>query len=252
MWPRPNGWTTWSLPARNLHPITVTTALGALVALYAVFAITQLVVIAGGADHVLRTQGLSYAEYARSGFFQLLAVSAITLAVLTVLRAAIRDDDMHVRVVVLFETAVFLTLVIVATAIARIELYDDVFGLTMLRLMSEVFAAWIGAVFLLAALRFRRGGGFSRAWFAPAGLGLALVTLLVLNVANPRSGRCPARTSTEPGRRADSMRATRRSSRAMRSRPSSRLWAISREGTRSSSPTRCVVSNTKVPDPGPR
>ena len=44
-------------------------------ALFLAFVIVQLAVLFGGHDRVLRTTGLTYAEYARSGFWQLLAVA---------------------------------------------------------------------------------------------------------------------------------------------------------------------------------
>ena len=54
--------------------------LGALVVLFAGFVALQLTTLFGGERHVLETAGLTYAEYARSGFAQLLAVAALTLA----------------------------------------------------------------------------------------------------------------------------------------------------------------------------
>jgi hypothetical protein len=70
-----------------LNALTVGTVLVSLVVVYGTFAITQAVTLTGGARRVLRTEGLSYAEYARTGFFQLLAVAAITWMVLAGLRA---------------------------------------------------------------------------------------------------------------------------------------------------------------------
>jgi hypothetical protein len=57
------------------------------VALFGAFAAAQLVVLAGGGRHVIETAGLTYAQYARSGFFQLLAVAVITLLILMSVRA---------------------------------------------------------------------------------------------------------------------------------------------------------------------
>ena len=55
---------------------------GVLVAVLALFVGVQFVVLFGSDDYVLRTTGLTYAEYARSGFWQLLAVTALALGVL--------------------------------------------------------------------------------------------------------------------------------------------------------------------------
>jgi hypothetical protein len=56
--------------------------LALLDALVAAFVLVQLTVLFGGSRHVLRRAGPTYAEYARSGFWQLLAVSALTLLVI--------------------------------------------------------------------------------------------------------------------------------------------------------------------------
>jgi hypothetical protein len=52
---------------------------GSLVGLFGLFVGVQFVVLFGGADHVLRTTGLTYAEYARSGFWQLLVVTVLAM-----------------------------------------------------------------------------------------------------------------------------------------------------------------------------
>ena len=61
--------------------------LGALCALYAAFVAAQLVGVSSGSRHILESQGLTYAEYAREGFFQLLWAAAITVVVLLCVRA---------------------------------------------------------------------------------------------------------------------------------------------------------------------
>ena len=57
--------------------------LGVLDALFIAFVAVQATVLFGGHAHVLETEGLTYAEYARQGFWQLLWVSALTLLVLS-------------------------------------------------------------------------------------------------------------------------------------------------------------------------
>ena len=49
--------------------------------LFLAFVAVQLTVLFGGHDHVLETSGLTYAEYAREGFWQLIAAAALTLVV---------------------------------------------------------------------------------------------------------------------------------------------------------------------------
>ncbi|HUQ62864.1 MAG TPA: DUF4173 domain-containing protein [Acidimicrobiales bacterium] len=170
----------------RLGTVQASVVLGSLVTLFGAFAVAQLIAISDGGHHVIETSGLSYAEYARSGFFQLLAVATITLAVLLVLRAVTDlSDPRSSRVfLVLSEAAVALTLLVVFVAVRRLSLYEDAFGLTMLRLYSQVFAVWVGVVFLFlgAALA---GVERHRVWLPPAAAAAGLAMLFTLNVINP-------------------------------------------------------------------
>ena len=95
---------------------------------------------------------VSYADYARKGFFQLLAVAAMTLVLLLVARAMATPPDnrrLDTAVLVPALAACVLTLLIVLVAIRRLNLYGAAYGQTMLRLYSTLFAAWVGAVFVI-------------------------------------------------------------------------------------------------------
>ncbi|MDQ3107941.1 MAG: DUF4173 domain-containing protein [Actinomycetota bacterium] len=169
---------------RPLGALEAATILGGLVAVFSAFAVSQVVTVLGGDSYVRRTSGLSYADHARSGFFQLLAVAALTLGVLLVVRATVEHHDR--RFVVLSEAAVLLTLVVVVGALRRLALYEQAYGLTVLRLWSVVFALWIGAVFVLFGLSVA-GWHRLRSWFVPATMALGLAGLFVLNVVNPEA-----------------------------------------------------------------
>ena len=149
---------------------------------------------------VLATAGLTYAEYARSGFFQLLAVAVITLGVLLLLRAAteLASPGQRATFTAVAEMAVALTVVIVVVAVRRLNLYEDAFGLTMLRLYSELFSYWIGAVFLFlgAALA---GVGHGRGWLVGAAVAAGLA-LLLASTSPTRRPSSPATSSPAPVR----------------------------------------------------
>ena len=176
------------LPAtgRRLGFVESVTVLGSLVALYAAFAVAQLVAVAGGASKVLETSGLTYAEYARSGFFQLLAVATLTLGVLLAIRAAadLSTPARRRTFVVVGEAAVALTLAIVVVAVRRLHLYEQAYGLTILRLIASVFALWVGGVFVLLAASLA-GVHRQRRWLVPAAISFGLICVVALNVVNP-------------------------------------------------------------------
>ena len=175
------------LPYRLGH-VEATVVVGSLVALFSAFVVAQLIAVAGGARHVLETAGLTYAEYAREGFFQLVAVAAITLVALVGLRAVtdLSDPGHRLRFTVLGEIAIGLTLVVLLVALRRLGLYTEAYGLTMLRVVAFVFAVWIGLVLVLAGLALG-GIGAERAWLVGGALVAGLTLLLGLNVANPEA-----------------------------------------------------------------
>ncbi|MGQ4598995.1 DUF4153 domain-containing protein [Nocardia sp. R6R-6] len=157
---------------------------GALAILFAVFVTTQFVVLFGGDGYVQRTAGLTYAEYARTGFWQLSAVTVLTLAVLmAVLRWAAQDTDADRRWLRAMLTVVSgLALIIVASALGRMWTYQRAYGFTVLRLLVEVCEVWLGLVYLLVLLAVMR---LRRAWLPRAVLGTAVATLLALAVLDP-------------------------------------------------------------------
>lgn len=119
--------------------------------LFAGFNAVQLAVLFGGYDRVLERTGLTYAEYARQGFWQLLWATLLTLAVIALaLRWAPRagaGDRRFVRAVL--GTLCALTLVVVASALRRMDLYVDAYGLTRLRVSVAAMELWLGLVIVL-------------------------------------------------------------------------------------------------------
>ncbi|MFJ3586556.1 DUF4153 domain-containing protein [Streptomyces sp. NPDC090127] len=119
--------------------------------LFAAFNAVQLAVLFGGYDKVLSETGLTYAAYARQGFWQLLTATLLTLVVIGLAlrwapRADARDRTL-VRAVLGILCA--LTLVVVASALRRMDLYVDAYGLTRLRVSVAAMEIWLGLVILL-------------------------------------------------------------------------------------------------------
>jgi hypothetical protein len=173
-------------PSRRLGLLEGLVVIGILDAVFAAFALAQAVAASGNGVQALRQAGLTYADYARSGFFQLLWVAGITLVLLVVFSRVI--DRGRGRGSVLFRllasAAIVLTVLIVFVAFRRLSLYEAAYGFTMLRLYSHIFAVWIGLVFLLLAgdllgLWPRRG------WLLAASSLAGVAVLLTLNVVNP-------------------------------------------------------------------
>lgn len=121
--------------------------LAVLDVLFVGFVAVQATVLFGGHAHVLETAGLTYAEYARQGFWQLLWVSTLTLLVLSgVIRVAGRQAApdrrlLRVPVGILCATSV----VVVISAIHRMWLYQQAYGFSVQRLVVITIELWLGA-----------------------------------------------------------------------------------------------------------
>ena len=159
---------------------------GALTLLFAAFVGAQLVALFGGDDYVQRTAGLTYADYARSGFWQLAAVTLLTLVViLPVLHRAARDtaaDRLWLRV--LLCTISGLTLVIIASALGRMWTYQQAYGFTVLRLLVGTCELWLGVVYLLVIAAVLR---LDTAWLPRTTIATAVAALLTLAASNPEA-----------------------------------------------------------------
>lgn len=151
--------------------------------LFAGFNAVQLAVLFGGYDKVLESTGLTYAEYARQGFWQLLWATLFTLAVIALaLRWAPRSgagDRRFVRTVLGVLCA--LTLVVVASALRRMDLYVDAYGLTVLRVSVAAMELWLGLVLLLIMA----AGVFGARWLPRAVAGSAAAAVLAFGLLSP-------------------------------------------------------------------
>lgn len=152
-------------------------------AVFAAFLVAQATVIFGGHEYLERTTGLTYADYVHEGFGQMTVATALTLLVIwAAARKAPRatpKDRLWLRATLGFLCVE--TLVVVASALYRMHVYQEAYGFTELRLVVDVFEGWLGLL-VLAVL----GAGVSlRAAWLPrfallSGAGL-IVALAAIN-----------------------------------------------------------------------
>ncbi len=152
--------------------------------LFAAFVAIQLTVLFGGSHHVELTPGLTYAEYARQGFFQLLTVAALVLVVIAGTVFFARPDDRRTRRIaqIVLGALCVLTLVVLASAWYRLGVYEDAYGLTRLRISVYASIVWLGVIFglLLAA-----GVVWKSAWLPRVVVGITAAGLLAFTLVNP-------------------------------------------------------------------
>jgi two-component system sensor histidine kinase BaeS len=153
-------------------------------AVFAAFLLAQAAVIFGGHDYLRRTTGLTYAEYVHQGFGQLTVATALTLLVIWAAARKVPRENradrlwMHASLGLLC----LQTLVVVASALYRMDLYQDAYGFTELRLLVDVFEAWLGML-VVAVLAARVV--LCATWLPRVALISGVVALLGLATNNP-------------------------------------------------------------------
>ncbi|MGH3371833.1 MAG: DUF4153 domain-containing protein [Nocardioidaceae bacterium] len=155
-----------------------------LLALYVGFVAAQLTVMFGGHGYLRRTTGLTYAEHVHQGFGQLTVATVLTLGVVAVTARKAPRSSVRERVLLrgVLGGLCGLTLVVVASALFRMHVYEEAYGFTRLRVLVSVFEAWVGLVLLLVLVAGVRLRG---RWVPRAAALSGAVTLLALAVVNP-------------------------------------------------------------------
>lgn len=156
------------------------TFLGLVNALFVVFLVYQAIGLFGG-EAVVRDLGMTYADYARQGFFQLLAVAGIVFCLVWVLYKMTELRERGTRGLSLLLIAQ--TFVVIASAVSRLLLYIDAYGLSVARYWAFASIGVIAAVLLACFI-----GGFAKvryhelAKYAFPGVLIVVSALLLFNV----------------------------------------------------------------------
>jgi hypothetical protein len=171
------------LPQKYALGLTETVTLLVLVnGLFMVFAGIQFTYLFGGQQNIT-LNGFTFAEYARQGFFELVAVAVLTLGMILILNWITRRENK--KQIKLFNALATLmvgfVVVMLVSAWHRMNLYEATYGYTELRLYTYTFMAWLGVVLLwfVATL-------WQKPHFFAIGLILAAMGFLAtLNLINP-------------------------------------------------------------------
>ena len=169
-------------PRAGVVPVSM--AVGAMLLTFTLFVAIQLRWLFGGAELVEQVAGLSYAEYARSGFFQMVAASCLALPVLYGADAMMAGAEPRAvtRVRTMGRVQLVLMGVVLVSALNRMSLYIGVFGLTEDRLVCLAIIAWLAIVATWFALTVLRGRRERFTWGA---VSAGFTILAALNAVNP-------------------------------------------------------------------
>ncbi|PIZ95302.1 MAG: hypothetical protein COX81_01215 [Candidatus Magasanikbacteria bacterium CG_4_10_14_0_2_um_filter_37_12] len=154
-----------------IDSIISTTILLLINVLFLIFVIIQINYLFGSQEFVIMN-GIRFADYARNGFFQLTLVIGLAGAMLIVFyRSAVH----HGSVIFLKFLKIFLILqvgVVAVSALARMNLYQDKFGFTVLRLYVEWFIYFSMLILLISVVSIAVNWKFRNFFYTCAVLGL--------------------------------------------------------------------------------
>ena len=169
-------------PRRGMPPAAVYTVLIAVCTLYVLFlCIAGNYLFSGLAGKL--PESFSYASYARRGFFELLVVALINMAILLVTYIYThRQEGGRPRggLRLLLTLLVLETWLLIGSALSKMVMYIDEYGLTTLRVYTSWFMVLLMAVFLIALLQLWCKGQFGFKAVTVTGV----VWFLILNLAN--------------------------------------------------------------------
>jgi hypothetical protein len=157
--------------------------LGLIAALFLVFIGFQVTYLFGGDTNIMQA-GFTYAEYARRGFWELLAVAVLSLLVLLAAdKYAGNQIKSNKRFLVPALVLIAEVIVVMASAFKRLSLYVDAYSLTEQRFYATVFIIFLFVVFVLLAIKFIKSK--PEQFFTFGILLSALGFLIVVNAINP-------------------------------------------------------------------
>jgi hypothetical protein len=167
--------------AGPLGSIEAATILLVVDALFAAFVVLQLAYLFGGRD-TLAVARMTYADYARHGFFELVAVALLAGMLVVCLDLAVRSRSRAQLAAALVLLA--LTAVVLVSAFVRLRLYQDAYGWTELRFVVVVAIGWLAVALALIAwlLATRR-----TPWTLHALGILLLATVVGMNLVGPQA-----------------------------------------------------------------
>jgi len=137
---------TWSIDI-----VVSSVALGVVILIYVLFCIIQFTYLFAGAG---LPEGMTFAEYARAGFAQTVAVCAINLLIFGIFSRFFGQKNKTQTILLkgLLGGLLAATAIMLVSGWVRLGLYIEIFGMTWLRLLSAWFIIYMAAVVLLCVV----------------------------------------------------------------------------------------------------
>lgn len=138
----------------KLDPIILVTVLIAINIVYVLFVVVQFSYLFGAWEGAL-PEGSSYADYARSGFFELLAVTTINFVIMLGTLVYSGQEQRLLQKInnIMLYILVGCSGVMLYSAYTRLVLYEVVYGYTYIRFLVHAFMIFLAILLVIAGLR---------------------------------------------------------------------------------------------------
>ncbi len=152
-----------------------------IMVVYIIFFISQMPYYLSAFSGIL-PEGITYADYAKEGFFKLCAVSAINAALLTVFSLFMQQGGQIRDLLKKIYSSLLsiLTLILIATALSKMVLYISTYGLTQKR----VYASWLMLLMAVAFVAVLVRQAFKKFPLASVLVITALIFILLIALIN--------------------------------------------------------------------
>ena len=139
----------------NIDKVFVVSFLSAISFVYLIYIFSQFAYFFNAFKGLL-PEGLTIAVYARRGFFEMSAIAAINFVIISLALLLTKKKENgkradFVNALILF-IGVF-TLLLIATAVSKMILYIDFFGMTRRRIFTSAFMVFLALLFIAVILR---------------------------------------------------------------------------------------------------
>ncbi len=167
---------------KGIESIYIISFLSAIAVCYLLYLFSQLAYFFSAFKGFLPNNEITYAEYARKGFFEMCVIAVINLGIvfLSMLLAKKQNGKVCLGLKAITTFIALFTLIIIATAISKMVLYIGEYGMTVLRVTTSAFMLFLSVVFIAVILRIY----INKINIAKTALIAAGIVVLVLGTAN--------------------------------------------------------------------
>lgn len=136
-----------------LDPVIAATVLVLINSVYVIFIVLQFSYLFGAWEGAL-PDGVTYADYARKGFAELMIVALLNFTILLTVLLHTAESSPLVRRInhFMMYILVLCSLIILYSAYSRLHLYEEAYGFTHIRFLVHVFMLFLAVLMIIAGL----------------------------------------------------------------------------------------------------